>query len=132
MVTISSAIPSGKPALFLPLPELESLPNKNESATVASPPANSVAGLTYPFSTTNNFPTEHFPPLLLQTMALTSMILMRLEPIRIWMVIPQCLLMVEPTKVMTRTMGERVKSVLIPLDFHLLSYKYNFSQITKS
>ena len=63
MYKISSAITSLKPASLPPLPELESLPNKNESATVTSPPANSVAESTYPLSATHNFSNGALPPL---------------------------------------------------------------------
>ena len=48
---------------FLPLPELEILPNNNESATVAYQLANSVAGSTYPFSATDNSSDGALPPL---------------------------------------------------------------------
>ena len=63
MVAISSEIPSGKPAALPHLPSLEILPNNNETATVASPSANYVAGSTYPLSTTDNFSDGALPPL---------------------------------------------------------------------
>ena len=62
MDTISLAIPYRKPAALPSLPALESLLNNNESVTVASPPENSVAGSTYPLSTTDNFSNRALPP----------------------------------------------------------------------
>ena len=63
MDTIGSAIPSRKPTALPLLPELESLCNNNESATVASLSANSVAGSNYPLATTDNFSDEALPPI---------------------------------------------------------------------
>ena len=63
MVTISLAIPSGKPAVLPPLTALESLPNNIERATAASPLASYVAGLTYPLLTTENLSDGALPPL---------------------------------------------------------------------
>ena len=63
MDTIISAILSRKTSTLPPIPALERLPNKNESATVAYPPANSVAGSTHPFSTTEIISERSISPL---------------------------------------------------------------------
>ena len=63
MGKIISAIPSLKPSALTHLQALESLPNNNENATVASLLVNSVAGSTYPLSMVENFSDGAFTPL---------------------------------------------------------------------
>ena len=63
MDMISLAISSGKSAALPPLLALECLSNNSDSATVTSPPANSVAGSTYSLLTTENVFNRALPSL---------------------------------------------------------------------